>query len=290
MRWISATIGVVLCIAASDIVRAQEAPAASAVSAPSTPAEADINATTQSAPDFLNKFSLSAGASAWTGDYGAKSNSDIQAALFGARYSLGDLRLTASIPYMRIDSAGALFTGLEGAPLIVAPGALPHKTIRKGFGDLTLGASYFLPSEKFLGVDVELISRVKLPTASTSSGLSTGKTDYSFGTEISKTFDKFSPFASVSYRRFGDTNQWRLKDGFATSIGSSYKITNTFIVLASYDYAQRTSAFIRDDHEIVTSASYRFPRSPIRLSGYTSYGLSTGAAAFSGGLSLSVSL
>lgn len=238
----------------------------------------------------LNNFSLSAGASAWTGDYGAKSNSDIAAVLIGARYSLGDLRLTASLPWMRIDSAGALFTGIEGTPFVVAPGALSHKTVREGLGDLTLGASYLFPYANPLGIDVELTGRVKLPTASRESGLSTGKTDYTLGGEVSRTFSRFSPFASLTYRNFGDTNQWRLKDGFATSIGTSYLFNKSFIAVVSYEYAQRASAFIRDDHEIVTSASYKLPHCPFRVTGYTAYGLSAGAAAFSGGLSLSVKI
>ena len=120
--------------------------------------------------------------------------------------------------------------------------------------------------------------------------MSTGKTDYSLGTEASKTVGKFGPFASITYRSFGDTKQWKLKDGVATSLGTTYLITNRLIVVASYDYAQRTSAFIRDDQEVVTSASYSVPNTRFRISAYTAYGLSTGAAAFSGGVSLSVKL
>ncbi len=293
MRYLGIGVMAVVWFSAAGAVYAQTSDSTPAPAPSSAAAAAPDTGPSSNAGDALNKFSLSTGASAWTGDYGAKSHTDIAAVLLGARYNLGDLRLTASVPWMRIDTAGAFFTGIDGTPLVVAPSTSTtpvHKVVHDGVGDLTLGASYLVPYANPLGIDLELTGRVKLPTASRESGLSTGKTDYSLGGEVSKTIAKFGPFASITYRSFGDTAQWKLKDGVATSLGTTYLISNNLIAVVSYDYAQRTSAFIRDDHEVVTSASYSIPNTRLRLSAYTSYGLSTGAAAFSGGLSLSVKL
>ena len=292
MRLISIGVLSALWLGFAGVTRAQTTDPT--LSPPADPTLAAPNAGT-SAPtgDTLSRLTLSAGASAWTGDYDARSHTDIATALLGARYSLGDLRLTASIPWMRINSAGVVFTGIDGTPLIVAPSASTtpaHKVVHDGLGDLTLGASYLVPYANPLGLDIELTGRVKLPTASRESRLSTGKTDYSVGAQASKTIGRFGPFVSITYRSFGDTAQWKLKDGVDTSFGTTYLITNRLIAVVSYDYAQRASAFIRDDHEVVTSASYSVPNTRFRISAYTAYGLSAGAAAFSGGLSLSVKL
>ena len=236
--------------------------------------------------DPLGGLTLGVGASSWSGDYGGPTNTSISAALLTARYALGDLRLSASIPYTRIKSAGAVFTGIGGTPLIVSPLSTASKVTRDGLGDVTLGAAYFLPTAASLGVDLELIGRVKLPTASNSS-LSTNKTDFSFGGEVSRSFGKFVPFASLTYRSFGSDSEWKLKDGVATSVGTTWLINDRFVGSFSYDYAQRASRFIQDSHEFVASLSSKLWDTKIRLTGFASAGLSSGAADVSGGLALS---
>jgi hypothetical protein len=252
-------------------------------------AGATTDASIQSSGDPLSNLTLSAGASAWSGDYGAKTNTDIDAVLLGARYKIGDLRLTASAPWMRIDSAGAIFTGIEGTPLIVAPKANAAKTTREGIGDLTLGAAYSLPSASIAGLDVDIFGRIKLPTASRESDLSSRKADYAGGFELSKSWGRIVPFASVSYRSFGDSGGWKLKDGVATSVGTSIILSDRLVGVFSYDYAQRASQFVQDSHEISAGLSARLPHN-LRLTGFAAGGLSNGAAAISGGLSLSLAL
>ena len=236
--------------------------------------------------DFLSGLTLGAGGSTWSGDYGGPTQTSISAALLTSRYSLGDLRLSASLPYMRIKSAGAVFTGIGGTPLIVSPLFTTSKRTREGLGDLTIGTAYLWPTARSWGLDVEFIGRLKLPTAS-NSAISTGKTDYSIGTELSKPIGRLVPFASVTYRSFGSNREWTLKDGVATSVGTSWLINKSIVGSVSYDYAQRASRFIADSHEIVASLSSRLWKSKFRLSGFASAGFSRGAAAASGGLSLS---
>ncbi|RZM03991.1 MAG: hypothetical protein EOP68_19935, partial [Sphingomonas sp.] len=162
--------------ASVNVARAVLLLAASALAAPAV-AQAGASSTPSS------DFTTSLGTSYWHGDYGAPTNTSIWAGLFGVRYRTGGLRISAYLPYMRIKSDGAIFTGIGGTPLFVAPNVPTGKRIRKGFGDVTLGASYLLPNPQGTGLDVELTGRVKLPTASDKSLLSTGKTDYSAGVD-----------------------------------------------------------------------------------------------------------
>jgi hypothetical protein len=235
-------------------------------------------------------LSVSAGASYSSGDYGSATNTDIWSVPLGVRLKTGALRLSASVPWMRIRSDGTVFTGIDATPLVVAPGIRSTRRVRSGVGDLTLGASYDLPTLGGSGLDVELSGRVKLPTASDRSQLSTGKTDYSFGGQVSRQFGRLTPFASATYRVFGDVGPWDLRNGMAASAGASYALPGRAIVVASYDYARAASPFVSDSHELFGGVSVPIAHTPLRLTAFGTAGLSRGAAGASGGLSLTASL
>ena len=242
----------------------------------------------RASPNWLSpdNFSLSVGASAWSGDFGSPSTTTISAALLSGAYSLGDLHLSATLPYTRITTAGAIFLGLGAAPLIVQPQTGLRKRVNEGVGDLTFNASYVLHPLPSTGLEVELLGGLKAPTAAASSHVSTGEADVSFGAELSRPFGRLVPFASLVYRDFGSPPQSRLRDGPASSVGLSYVIADRWVANASYDYARSASRFVADSHELVSSLSYKFARSRVRVSAYASAGLSSGAPAVSGGLSL----
>ena len=235
-------------------------------------------------------FTLFAGGSAWSGDYGSSTNTTITAALAGVQYRVGGLRLSASLPWMRISSHGAVFTGIDGAPLIVAPSFGPVRTVREGVGDLTLGASYLVPAVTPLGVDIDLRGKVKVPTGSVSKGVSTGKADYAFGAEVSKPLGRFVPAVAVNYRIYGDAGAWKLKDGVAVSASGTYILAHHIAAVATYDYAQAASAYIADSHSVTGAVSAPLAPHGLRLTAFVSKGLSNGAAEVSGGLSLSARL
>ncbi len=242
----------------------------------------------QAAP--AGPLTLGLGASDWNGDYGAPTNTNIAAVLATGLYRVDRLRLSASLPWMRISSDGAVYAGVDGTPLIVTPASSAVRRVREGVGDLTLGASYLVDTPKAWGVDLDAFARVKLPTAADSTGLSTGHADYSAGVQLTRPFGRFAPFVSVRYRDFGSSASLPLKDGVATSLGASYVFANHVTVVGSYDFAQRSSRFIADSHELTAAFTAPLPRSPVRLTGFAAAGLSSGAADVTSGLSLSLSL
>ena len=251
----------------------------------------------QQAPDAAAPFSsilshieLGVGSSAWSGDFGAPKTTTIAAVLATAVYRVDGLRLTASVPWMRIDSPGAVFTGVEGTPIIANPGATGGRRLRQGIGDLTLGASYLLPSNFTEGFDTDLSFRVKAPTASKSSDLSTGEVDYSFGATVSRSLGRFIPIASVFYRHFGDGPEFQLKDGVATTVGASYAFSPKAFGMLTYDYSQRASRYISDAHQISASLTAPLLSTPLRVTSFVAGGLSRGAPAVSVGLAFSVNL
>jgi long-subunit fatty acid transport protein len=189
---------------------------------------------------------------------------------------------------MSIRSRSTIFTGIDSTPVLVARDTSLNKTTVRGLGDLTLGAAYVVAPEEF-PVEVEFSGRVKFSTAS-ENRLTSGKTDYSLGADVSFPLGKVVPFASVSYRVLGDVDSYALRDGPAASAGASYAINSGTFVLASYHYSQSATRFISDSHELFAGASTRLARTPFRVTAFATKGLSQGAADVAGGVSLSFGL
>jgi hypothetical protein len=221
----------------------------------------------QSAPEVT----ATTGVDYSSGDYGTGVDTNILVVPVSARIKTGNLRLTATMPWLRIDgSSGVVGDGNGG--VIIDPTA--PRTVRSGFGDLTLGAAYAIPEER-LGLGLDISARVKVPTASRAKGLGTGKTDVTIGAELSKTFGKITPFASVGYRFLGDPVGLDLRDGWTASGGASVVFGRSSLIL-SYDFREASSAFSRDSQEVFGAFSTPLGQR-LTLTTYGSAGLSDGA-------------
>lgn len=269
----------------------QDAPTVTMVLLPTGPGD---GAEPQTRPGRIDRTSpavteITLGATTWDGDFGGPSRSTIAAVLVNVRQRFGDLRIEATLPWMRVRSATTIFAGIDGTPLVLASAVPMTRRRRDGLGDLTLGAAWLAVHQEDALVDIDLSGRVKLPTASHASGLSTQRTDYAVAIEVSRTMGRLTPIARLGYRRFGNPRGWTVRDGVATSVGASVALTADTVLLVSYDFAQRTSRFIGPSHEIVAGASAPIARS-LRLTAYASGGLSTGAPDVSVGVSLTLAL
>lgn len=221
----------------------------------------------QSAGDDTS-FTITSGVDYSQGDYGTGTDTDILVAPVSARLSTGNLRLSASLPYLRIEGAGIV--GGDGGPIVVDPNS--PSTTRSGLGDLTLGVNYGIPEED-AGFGLDFGARVKLPTAET--GLGTGKTDVSFSGELSRTFGTVTPFVQAGYRIMGDPDTVNLENVWFGSIGASAAVGRS-VLLASYDYRQSTTALVEDSQEVF--GAFSAPVSDrLNLTFYGSAGLSDGA-------------
>ncbi|HEX6859237.1 MAG TPA: transporter [Caulobacteraceae bacterium] len=220
-----------------------------------------------------------------SGDYGTGIDTNILRVPLGLRATTGPLRLTASIPYERIEGAANIISGDGGGPIIVDPSAPIEKVTREGWGDLALGASYTLPASITGALEVDLNGRVKLPTGDDE--LSTGETDYSVGTEASYPLGAWTPFASLGYKMRGDPEGVDLDNTINASIGTSYAVTDRSVVIVSYDYDQASTSGVDDSHSLF--AGYSAPLvGRVNWTIYGVAGLSDGAPDAEGGLLLSV--
>ncbi len=230
-------------------------------------------------------FSFSTGIDYSIGDYGQAEDTEILVIPFSARATAGNFAFTATLPYLRIDGPGGVVIGPGGEPLPGIPGT---GGLREGIGDLTLGATYTVPSETLGGLELEFGGRVKLPTSDETEQLSTGETDFTVTTDISYPIGNIVPFVSLGYRFLGDPAGIDLRDGPTASVGTSILLGRS-VLITSYDYAQASSPLAEDAHEIFagfsTPVSSRF-----NLTAYGIAGLSKGSPDFGVGLLLTTTL
>jgi len=233
-------------------------------------------------------LSLSTGVNYSSGDYGAAEKTKLLVVPLSARARSGPVRFSATLPWLRIDSPGNIVGGGTGGPIIIDPNAPATREVRKGFGDLSLGATYSLPPASLAGFDLDLSGRVKLPTSSERKSLGTGKTDFALSTEISRSVGLWTPFLTLGYRFLGDPEGVDLRNGPSASVGTTFQIGTT-VAIASYDYSRATSAATKDAHELFGALS-----GPLtdRLN-WTTYGiagLSQGSPDFGVGLLITLRL
>jgi hypothetical protein len=191
-------------------------------------------------------FSLSTGIDYSSGDYGQTEKTEILVVPLSARVKAGWIRLSATLPYLRIDSPGGVVIGPDGTPL---PGVPTASGVREGLGDLSLAATASLPPAMLGGLHIDLTGRVKLPTSKDSDGLGTGETDYTVAADISYPIGNIAPFVTIGYRMPGDPEGFELRNSIRTSVGTSV-VLGRMVAIASYDYARASSPLAEDAHEL----------------------------------------
>lgn len=228
------------------------------------------------------------GADYSVGDYGGPSNTKILVVPFSLRAKTGPFRISATVPYLRIDGPGNIVGGGEGGPIIIDPNDPTPREVREGLGDLSVSAAYSLPEDALGGFEVDLGARVKLPTSSERKRLGTGKTDFAVSVDVARPIGNIAPFATVGYRMLGDPEGTNLRNTFTTSVGTTISAgTTTFI--ASYDYSGATTGSVEDSHSLFGGVSVPVSKR-FSFTGYGTAGLSEGAADYGVGLLLSAKL
>lgn len=239
------------------------------------------SAATPALAETAGRFSVSTGVDYSSGDYGSAETTKILVAPVMASYRTDRLRLSATLPYLRISGSGVVL-GPDGQPL---PGVPTASGTRSGIGDLSFGATASLPPESLGGFEVDVGGRVKLPTSKKSKGLGTGKTDFSVSADVSYPVGRWAPFVTLGYRMPGDPTGVELDNSFTASIGSSLSLGRA-VLIASYDYAESSSPLAKDSQELFAAVNAPVSRR-VTWTGYGTAGLSDGAPDFGVGMLVS---
>ncbi len=196
------------------------------------------------------RLSMSIGADYSSGDYGASEDTDVWAIPMSLKYRTGAWRLGASTSWLRVTSpnnvdADGNFIGNGG-----------KKNTKTGMGDLHLSAAYTLLDDRDYLVGLDIIGKVKIPTADENKFLGTGKTDYGLNLEVFKTIHYWTPYWNVGYKWKGDPSGINYKNVWSTSLGIDFQVNRDLIVGAGYDWQQKVTQFSQNAQEASVYANY----------------------------------
>ncbi|WP_421847860.1 hypothetical protein [Novosphingobium sp.] len=205
----------------------------------------------QADPHSTTSAEIFGGADYEEGNYGSNAKVETASARIGIGLRKGRVRLAAALPYVRttapidvVVSQGGLF----GTPLLGSTTNQTVRTRREGIGDAVIEAAYDLPAAGFIA---SVGAGLKLPTASRSKGLGTGKVDYAVNAQIARPLrGGITPFAAVSYTLVGKPDGFAVRNTVAASAGTRLALSSRTSATVSYSYEQSASRALADRQSV----------------------------------------
>jgi hypothetical protein len=182
-------------------------------------------------PALADTFSTSISTDYSRGDYGTGTTSETWYVPLVGKYETGPMTYKLTVPWLRITNPSV---GPDGEPL---PGGCGK--LESGLGDTVAGADYAALDGSYGGVLVDLIGKVKLPTADEDKCLGTGKTDYSAQVDVARAFGPVTGFATLGWKKFGDPSGSDFDDPIFASLGFALPVAALTSLGASYDWRQK---------------------------------------------------
>jgi hypothetical protein len=208
----------------------------------------------------------------FTGDYGTSTTTNITYVPIYAKYKTGNLSLKLTVPYISVESSGALVS--EGTVIGTTAGGTV--TRHSGLGDVWAESRY-----KFRGAgnlpDVSPYVKIKFGTASHAKGLGTGKNDYEGGLGFEWAVGRsLFPFLSLGYRILGSPSGRNLRNIVTYSGGTTYKVDEKNFLSGIYSGHQASQAGFANTADLLVAWNYeRWPGSGFQF--YLDKGLSNGS-------------
>lgn len=182
-------------------------------------------------PALADEFSTSIGMDYSQGDYGTGTTSEIWYVPVIGKYETGPMTYKVTVPWLRITNPSV---GPDGEPL---QGGC--ESTESGLGDTVASAGYAMLDGSQGGVLLDLVGKVKLPTADEDKCLGTGETDYSAQIDVTKAFGPVTGFATLGWKKFGDPSGSDFDDPVYASLGFTSKVAVATTVGAAYDWRQK---------------------------------------------------
>ena len=233
------------------------------------------------------RFSLSTGFDYSSGKYGTSSSTDILYIPVSVKYETDRARFKLTVPYLRISGEGSVVFAGEGSPVVLSNTGI--RRTDSGLGDVVASAFSTLIPEAGNLPWIDLGVKIKFATADETNGLGTGENDYSLQADVTKTYDKFTAFATLGYKWVGDPPGFALNNVLYGGVGGTYKFTPPTSAGIFIDYRQAASPGQDDPQELTLYASHKL--SPdLSLVVYIYGGFSDGSPDIGGGLQIAYRL
>jgi hypothetical protein len=160
------------------------------------------------------------------------------------------------------------------------------RTTESGIGDIIAAATYNAIDGGDNGFVVDFTGRIKLPTASESNGLGSGKTDYAVQVNVDKNFGAPYVSAGIGYKVLGEPDGVSFDNVVYGSLGGGYKFSKSTEMGVSYDWATAAVNGATRPQEVSIYGSH-YLSDNYKISGVLYTGLSNASPDVGGGLTLS---
>jgi len=216
------------------------------------------------------------------GDYGTGNTVKMVYVPVFLKYRLGNATFKATIPYIFVSSGDVL---VSGGTVV---GKSSTSGTRNGLGDIWLEGQYKFKTGDGLVPDIQPYAKIKVPTASHSKGLGTGKTDYEVGSTLQwKAGTTLFPFLKGGYRIVGKRAELNLRNVATYEGGITAAVTPHNYLTAMYSghqslqrgFASTSDAIVAWDYTGLQDVDFQL---------YGDKGLSTGSADFGVGFAASI--
>ena len=182
-------------------------------------------------------------------------------------------------------ATGAGSSGTSTSGGIVAPGSGLIDNRRSGIGDLGLAATYSFDLGNAFYADVT--GKLKLPTASRTKRLGTGKVDVTTSLDLIKDVGPASFYVSGRRKFTGKPAGSNLRSVWGAGGGASVLVASGVSVGADYDWQQASFKGGQASSEVTGWTYFRLNRA-IGMTLYAGTGLNRASADFLGGATLTV--
>lgn len=218
-----------------------------------------------------SRFGVSTGVDFSSGDYGDSVDTTMWYVPFTLRWERGPWSARVTIPFLSIHGPGNVVGGVDGGEVIGSSTSMT-RTTESGLGDVVLTAAYSIEPWISEMPWIDLVGKIKFPTASDERSLGTGEFDYSIQLDLARSFGRFTPLGTIGYRFVGDPPDAHLANTIFTSIGGAWRFDAAWSAGMTYDWRQ-TASRTGSSHELSPYLTWKI-RPDLSLTPYAVVGLS----------------
>ncbi len=226
------------------------------------------------------RFKFSGGCDYSSGKYGDAKRTSILFIPYRAGYKQGNWSGQVSVSWVSIDGPG---TVLEGGVVLPSGGGATRR--ESGVGDTWLALAYDVEDFPAKLGFLDVVGKLKVPTADEDKGLGTGEFDEVLQLDHMYPMGRLTPMTTLAYKKRGDPPSGDLKDTVYCSVGADWRQTRNFHVGASLDYQQASVDGVDDPLDLFAYMNYKHSVRWTVLP-YLYVGLSKGSADLGGGIQL----
>lgn len=215
------------------------------------------------------------------GDFGDVSQTYISATNFSIKYQTEQWVFRASSAWLHVTSPSSV---TPDGDFVNTPSAI-RKTTVEGQGDLNLSASFTLLDQEQSIIGLDVMGKVKIPTADEDKFLGTGELDYGLSMDVYQRYEDWVPYVTLGFKWRGDSPQVDYHNVLSGALGTDYYVNTQWRAGISYDWQERSTDFSDNIQEVTADINYLIDDDN-KVNMFIFKGYSNASPAWGSGLSL----